>query len=54
MNQSVLEIKDLIKHFHSRSGLVKAVNGVNLEVYSGEIFGFLGPNGAGKPPPFAF
>ena len=48
MNQSVLEIKDLIKHFHSRSGLVKAVNGVNLEVYSGEIFGFLGPNGAGK------
>lgn len=27
---------------------VKAVNDVNLEVKSGEIFGFLGPNGAGK------
>jgi ABC-2 type transport system ATP-binding protein len=48
MDQSVLIIKDLVKHFHSKSGLVKAVNGVNLEVYSGEIFGFLGPNGAGK------
>lgn len=27
---------------------VKAVDGLNLEVKPGEIFGFLGPNGAGK------
>lgn len=27
---------------------VKAVDNLNLEVKSGEIFGFLGPNGAGK------
>src|SRR5206468_9085074 len=25
-----------------------ALNGLNLAVYSGEVFGFLGPNGAGK------
>jgi ABC-2 type transport system ATP-binding protein len=25
-----------------------AVNGLNLSVHSGEVFGFLGPNGAGK------
>jgi len=25
-----------------------AVNGLNLEVFPGEVFGFLGPNGAGK------
>jgi ABC-2 type transport system ATP-binding protein len=34
----------LVRHF----GQVKAVDGVDLEVSAGEIFGFLGPNGAGK------
>jgi ABC-2 type transport system ATP-binding protein len=34
----------LVRHF----GSVKAVDGVDLEVHEGEIFGFLGPNGAGK------
>lgn len=29
-------------------GKLTAVNSINLEVASGEIFGFLGPNGAGK------
>jgi ABC-2 type transport system ATP-binding protein len=29
-------------------GNVKAVNDLDLTVFSGEIFGFLGPNGAGK------
>ncbi|MFA4911277.1 MAG: ABC transporter ATP-binding protein [Desulfobacteria bacterium] len=27
---------------------VKAIDGINLEIKPGEIFGFLGPNGAGK------
>jgi ABC-2 type transport system ATP-binding protein len=31
-----------------RYGDFLAVNDLNLEVYSGEVFGFLGPNGAGK------
>jgi ABC-2 type transport system ATP-binding protein len=39
-----IQAKDLVKHF----GPVHAVNGIDLEVRSGEIFGFLGPNGAGK------
>src|SRR5215207_8410250 len=29
-------------------GEVKAVQGIDLEVGEGEIYGFLGPNGAGK------
>jgi len=41
---NVIEIKDLKKYF----GKLHAVDGINLEVKAGEIFGFLGPNGAGK------
>ena len=38
----------LIRHFGTGDNIVKAVDGVDLEVRQGEIFGFLGPNGAGK------
>jgi ABC-2 type transport system ATP-binding protein len=31
-----------------RFGKIEAVAGIDLEIESGEIFGFLGPNGAGK------
>jgi ABC-2 type transport system ATP-binding protein len=38
----------LVKHYTDREGTVEAVRGVDLEIRTGEIFGFLGPNGAGK------
>ena len=38
----------LVKDYNGRDGTVEAVRGVDLEVRTGEIFGFLGPNGAGK------
>jgi ABC-2 type transport system ATP-binding protein len=38
----------LVRHFGSGDNAVRAVDGVDLEVRQGEIFGFLGPNGAGK------
>ena len=37
-----------MRHFGSGDDLVRAVDGVDLQVEAGEIFGFLGPNGAGK------
>jgi ABC-2 type transport system ATP-binding protein len=43
-NQPPIVATGLVRHF----GAVKAVDGVDLEVQQGEIFGFLGPNGAGK------
>src|SRR5512139_3664237 len=36
--------EDLTKHFNTNV----AVEGLNLQVSQGEVFGFLGPNGAGK------
>jgi ABC-2 type transport system ATP-binding protein len=43
-NSTVIVTDNLMKSY----GRVKALRGVNLEVHTGEIFGFLGPNGAGK------
>ena len=43
-----VEAEQLVKRFTGRSGEVDAVNGVDLSVAQGEVFGFLGPNGAGK------
>jgi ABC-2 type transport system ATP-binding protein len=41
---AALQTRDLTRRF----GDTVAVDGVNLEVAAGEIYGFLGPNGAGK------
>jgi len=38
----------LQRYFGSGDDLVKAVDGIDLRIEAGEIFGFLGPNGAGK------
>ncbi|MCA9859126.1 MAG: ABC transporter ATP-binding protein [Thermomicrobiales bacterium] len=40
----IIEVRGLIKRY----GTLTAVDGVDLTVYSGEVFGILGPNGAGK------
>jgi ABC-2 type transport system ATP-binding protein len=42
--RTVLRTEKLTKRF----GSLTAVNGVDLEVREGEVFGYLGPNGAGK------
>ena len=43
-----IEAIGLERYFGSGDDVVKAVDGVDLQIQPGEIFGFLGPNGAGK------
>ena len=40
-----VEVRDLEREF---KGGIRAVDGLDLDVSEGEIYGFLGPNGAGK------
>lgn len=44
MTESMVSIKGLVKRY----GTFTAVDGINIEVGRGEVFGLLGPNGAGK------
>ncbi|NWF90797.1 MAG: ABC transporter ATP-binding protein, partial [Ignavibacteriaceae bacterium] len=41
-DEKIIEVSGLSKEFKD----LKAVNDLNLNVYTGDVFGFLGPNGA--------
>jgi len=44
----LLEIRNLKTYFYTEDGTVRAVDGVNLEVYPGEVLGIVGESGSGK------
>ena len=48
MVANVIEIEGLRKEYRHKKGRTAAVDGLDLEVPEGGVFGFLGPNGSGK------
>lgn len=46
--ENILEIKNLHVHYVTEDDVIKAVNGVNLEIRKGESLGLVGETGAGK------
>jgi ABC-2 type transport system ATP-binding protein len=45
---NVIEIQGLCRTYRTRRGRVTALDGLDLAVPEGGVFGFLGPNGSGK------
>jgi len=48
MAEPVLSVRDLATWFFVSSGVVKAVDGVDLDIAQGEVLGLVGPSGCGK------
>ena len=46
--EHAIHVNALVKVFKKRGDVVTAVDGVDLSIKTGELFGLLGPNGAGK------
>lgn len=48
MPEALIKVDSITKEYCTPVGVIKALNGVTLDIYPGEIFGLLGINGAGK------
>lgn len=48
MQEALIELKDLHKTFHIKGEAFHALEGIDLTIHRGEIFGIIGMSGAGK------
>lgn len=46
--EPIISVRNLKKHFKVGKGVLKAVDGLNFDIYPGETFGLVGESGCGK------
>lgn len=44
----VIRLKDVAKFYHMGDETVKALNGINIDIYQGDFVAIVGPSGSGK------
>lgn len=48
MSEKLIEVKNLKKHFKTKTGMLHAVDGLNFHINKGETLGLVGESGCGK------
>lgn len=48
MNEPLISARNITKYFNVSGGVLKAVDGINFDIYKGETFGLVGESGCGK------
>ncbi len=48
MAKNILEVKDLVVHYETDDGCVRAVNGISFDIGEKKTLGLVGETGAGK------
>ena len=46
--EPIIRIVDMVKKFQTKNNVLTALDGINLDIERGEIFGIIGLSGAGK------
>jgi putative ABC transport system ATP-binding protein len=46
--EPILSIRSAVKHYQSGDTIVRAIDGVSLDIYPGDLVGIFGPSGSGK------
>ena len=44
----LLQVRNLKTYFHTEAGIARAVDGVNFDIFPGEVIGLVGESGSGK------